>query len=85
MARVPTDRVTVRLNRVHLQTIDALVEIGEIRTRTQAIAEAVRDWVRNKTVSAEQVRETAKKQVELHKLAAQMAEIQGQIAKLQRK
>lgn len=85
MHRVPTERVTVRLNKQHLDTIDALIRIGELRNRTHAISEAVRDWVRTKTVSVDQVRESQRKQLEVQKLAAQLSELQESISRLQKK
>lgn len=85
MSRVPTDRVTVRLNRLHLNTIDALIATGQIRNRTQAISEAVRDWVNSKAVSAKQLLEASKNQIDLQALAAQISKQAELIAKLQKK
>lgn len=85
MARVPTERVTVRLNRMHLDTIDALIQMGQLRNRTQAVAEAVRDYVNNKTIGAKQLHETAKNQLDLQTIAAQMSAMQAKIDRIAKK
>lgn len=85
MAKVPTERVTVRLNRQHLATIDALVQIGEIRNRTHAISEAVKDWIKHKAVGFKTVEESAKSQFEVQTLAAKMVQMQAQLEKLTKK
>lgn len=85
MAKVPTERVTVRLNKLHLNTIDTLIEAGQIRNRTQAIADAVREYVAKRSTEVKSLLETAKSQIELQAVAAQMAQLQAQIAKLQKK
>jgi Arc/MetJ-type ribon-helix-helix transcriptional regulator len=85
VAKVPTIPVTVRLNRLHLQTVDALVETGQIRNRTHAIAEALRDWCNKKALEVPQLTQSAKAQVELQTMAAQMAQLQAQLSKLQKK
>ena len=85
MPKVPTERVTVRLNKQHLATIDALIETGQLRTRTHAIAEAVRDYVIKKSGDVKQLLEAAKAQNELQTMVAQMARMQADLAKLQKK
>lgn len=85
MARVPTERVTVRLNKQHLATIDALVQIGEIRNRTHAISEAVKDWIKQKAVGLKTVEESARSQIEVQTLAARLAQMQSQLEKLTKK
>lgn len=85
MAKVPTERVTVRLNKMHLSTIDALIQTGQLRNRTHAIAEAVRDYVNKRSAEVKDLMGSAKAQVELQTMAAQMAQMQAQLAKLQKK
>jgi len=85
MVKVPTDRVTVRLNKHHLDTIDALIQMGQIRNRTQAISEAVRDYVNNKSITAKAAAESAKNAIDLQTLAAQIAQMQSQVEKLRKK
>ena len=85
MAKVPTTPVTVRLNNAHLATVDALVEAGEIRNRTHAIAEALRDWVTKKSGEVKQLTAAAKAQVELQTVVAEMAQLKHQLNKLQKK
>ena len=85
MAKVPTERVTVRLNKQHLDTIDALVQMGELRNRTHAIAEAVKDWIKSRAASLKGVEESAKSQLQVQALAAQLQQIQNQMAKLNKK
>jgi Arc/MetJ-type ribon-helix-helix transcriptional regulator len=85
MAKVATIPVTVRLNKMHLATVDALVETGQIRNRTHAIAEALRDWVNRKASEVPQLAANAKAQVELQTMAAQMSQLQAQLNKLQKK
>ena len=75
MARNPTERVTVRLSKHHLNTIDALIAVGEYRNRTHIIAEAVRDWVNARSNVAQKVQDSQKNQMEIQKLAAQVAEM----------
>ena len=85
MAKVPTERVTVRLNTLHLGTIDALIQMGQIRNRSQAIGEAVRDYVNLKTVAAKQLQEAQKNQIDVQTMAAQLQEMQARLARLQKK
>lgn len=85
MARTPTERVTVRLNKQHLTFVDSLIQAGEYRTRTHAIAEALRDWVNKKSLDVPKVLQAQKDQAALNNVLAQMSEIQAQIAKLQKK
>lgn len=85
MARVPTERVTVRLNKLHLTFIDNLEATGEIRNRSQAIAEAVKDYVAKKSNDVLKMKESAKGQFELSTLVAQLQNLQTQVNKLQKK
>jgi Arc/MetJ-type ribon-helix-helix transcriptional regulator len=85
MARNPTERVTVRLNQQHMRFVDNLIEAGEYRNRTHAIAEALRDWVNKKSREVPQVMESQKGQMELQKVIATMAQLQAQIEKIQKK
>ena len=85
MSKVPTERVTVRLNKQHLTFIDNMSETGQIRNRTHAIAEAVRDWVNKKSLEVTNVMQAAKGQMELQKVLAQMTEMKSQISKMQKK
>lgn len=78
MARTPTERVTVRLSKHHLNTIDALIDVGEYRNRTQIIAEAVRDWVNSHANVSQKVQDSQKHQMEIQKLAAQVAAMLAQ-------
>ena len=85
MAKTPTERVTVRLNKTHLAFIDKMETIGEIRNRSQAIAEAVRDWVNKKSPDVVKITESAKQQLELSKLVATLESLQSTVNKLQKK
>jgi len=85
MGKVPTERITVRLNKSHVDTIDALIQMGQIRNRSVAIAEAVRDYVNNKSISAKTVEESAKNAINLQTLAAQIAQMQSQVDRLRKK
>lgn len=85
MAKVPTERVTVRLNKQHLNTIDALIQMGELRNRTHAISEAVKDYLKTKAPSYKQIEESAKSNLGVQAMAAQLTQLQEQIAKLSKK
>lgn len=85
MARVPTERVTVRLNQQHLYTIDAMVALGEIRNRTHAISDAVKDWLKQKAPAMRQVEESARAQLDVQKLASTIAELQAKVNHLSKK
>lgn len=75
MVRNPTERVTVRLSKHHLNTIDGLIGLGEYRNRTHVIAEAVRDWVNAHSNVVQKVQDSQKGQMEIQKLAAQIADM----------
>lgn len=85
MARVPTERVTVRLNQMHLATVDALIDAGQYRNRTHVIAEALRDWVNKQATTAKQLLEASRQQIDLQTLAAQVQQQAELIRKLAKK
>jgi Arc/MetJ-type ribon-helix-helix transcriptional regulator len=85
VARVPTERVTVRLNKLQLTFIDNLVATGEIRNRTHAIAEAVKDYVTKKSGDVLKIKESAKQQMELSTLVATLQSLEARVNKLQKK
>lgn len=79
--RATTERVTVRVPKTHLLAIDDLIAVGEVRNRSQAICDAIRDWVQKKMKDVPVVKQTAQHQNELAELAALKDQLEALLQK----
>ena len=70
-----TERITVRVNKHHLDIIDALVDVGEIENRSLAIRQALKDFIEKNTPKAQLIITMKKEQDELKALAAQVRQL----------
>lgn len=67
MAR--TERVTVRLPEQDVQTLDALVQLGEFGNRSEAVRQAVRDLILERAERLDDLQEKLEKLQKLQNMA----------------
>ncbi len=76
-----TDRITVRLPTNLIQGMDALVDVGTYRNRTDVVYNALKEFIREQGTKAKETIEAEKGILELKSLAAEMEEMKAKMAK----
>ena len=69
-----TEKVTLRIPKRYLRMIDFLVKVDDVSSRSQAIRDAIRDYVYHRT---EVVAEKLKKFQDAEKLVAELQDIEA--------
>jgi Arc/MetJ-type ribon-helix-helix transcriptional regulator len=74
-----TDRITVRLPVSLIQSMDALVDLGTYRNRTDVVYNAMKEFVQTQGTKAKETIEAERGLLELKKLAAEMDRMKAQM------
>jgi len=74
-----TERITVRLPRALIHQMDALVDVGDFRNRTDVVYNALKAFVRERGAHAKEAIEAEKGLLEFQKLAAEMREMKARL------
>jgi len=74
-----TDRITVRLPVPLIQSMDALVDLGTYRNRTDVVYNAMKEFVQTQGTKAKETIEAERGLLELKKLAAEMDRMKAQM------
>lgn len=76
-----TDRITVRIPTSMIQNMDALVELGSYRNRTDLVYNALKAFLQQQGTKAKETIEAEKGMMELKSLAAEMEAMRAKMAK----
>lgn len=79
--KAKTDRITVRIPMTMIQNMDALVDVGTYRNRTDIVYNALKDFLHQQGTKAKETVEAEKGMLELKALAAEMEAMRAKMAK----
>ncbi len=73
-----TDRITIRLPRIHLRQMDLFIRVGEFSTRSEVIRHAVKEYITNQS---DRIAERAEKLKKVQELEAAVEAIEPYMKK----
>ncbi|MBW3583747.1 MAG: ribbon-helix-helix domain-containing protein [Euryarchaeota archaeon] len=76
MSNTDTERVTLRLEREHLEVIDTLVRLKQYSNRSDALRGAIKQFCEDALDDVEEMMEKAEKRNKLRQLAAMVDQME---------